>query len=81
MLTLDFKSRIRNKSFWVGMISAVVLLVQQLGFKDLVPANYANVVNTVLTILTMIGVIVDPTTIGVSDKIEVPSSTDTTIVK
>jgi uncharacterized membrane protein len=41
------------------MVGAIVLLVQQLGFKDLIPSNYADVVNSLLTILTMLGIVND----------------------
>jgi len=71
MLTLDLKTRFRNKAFIMAMISAVVLLVQQLGFKDLIPANYLDIEYSILSILTMLGIIVDTSTPGVSDSVAV----------
>jgi phi LC3 family holin len=68
MLTIDLKSRFRNKAFILAMIGAIVLLIQQLGFKDLIPSNYADVVNSILGILTMIGIVIDTSTKGVSDQ-------------
>jgi phi LC3 family holin len=68
MLTIDLKARMRNKAFWVALISAIVLLIQQLGLKDLIPNNYGDIVNSVLTILVMLGIIVDTSTSGISDK-------------
>ncbi len=69
MLTINLKSRFRNKTFILAMASAVVLLIQQCGFKDLIPSNYVDIVNSVLTISTMLGIIVDPSTSGLSDQI------------
>lgn len=69
MLTLDLKTRFRNKAFIIAMVSAVVLLVQQLGFKDLIPANYLDIEYSILSILTMLGIIVDTSTPGVSDSV------------
>ena len=69
MLTINLKERFRNKTFLLSMIGAIVLLAQQLGFKDLIPNNYADVVNGILTILIMLGIVVDPSTKGISDKV------------
>lgn len=68
-MNINWKSRLTNKTFWVSLISAVVLLIQQLGFKDLIPSNYADIVNSILSILVMLGIIVDPSTSGISDSI------------
>lgn len=65
---MNLKTRFRNKAFLLAMVGAVVLLVQQLGFKDFIPANYADIVNSVLAILTMLGIVIDPTTEGIFDK-------------
>ena len=69
MLTINLKERFRNKTFLLSMIGAIVLLAQQLGSKDLIPSNYADVVNSILTILIMLGIVVDPSTKGISDKV------------
>lgn len=68
MLTINLKSRFKNKAFLLSMVGAIVLLIQQLGF-NIIPDNYSEIVNTILTILTMLGIVVDTSTIGVSDKI------------
>ena len=65
---IDLKKRFRNKAFLVSFIAAIVLLVQQLGFGRFLPENLNDVINTILTILCMLGIIVDPTTDGVSDS-------------
>lgn len=69
MLMLDLKARLKNKTFILSMLGAIVLLIQQLGFKDLIPSNWLDIVNTILSILVMLGIIVDTSTPGVSDKI------------
>ncbi|EKQ56604.1 MULTISPECIES: phage holin [unclassified Clostridium] len=67
MLTIDIKARLKNKAFWVAMASALALLIQQLGL-NIIPGNFSEIVNTVLTILTMLGILVDPSTPGISDQ-------------
>ncbi|NOW85909.1 putative membrane protein [Clostridium beijerinckii] len=69
MITLDLKSRFRNKTFILSMVGAIVLLIQQLGFKDLIPSNYADIVNSVLSILVMLGIVVDTSTPGINDQV------------
>ena len=64
---MNWKPRIRNKTFWVALTSAIVLLTQQLGL-NFFPENIGEIMNTVLLIFTILGVIVDPTTSGISDN-------------
>ncbi len=68
MLSIDLKARLKNKSFWVAMVSAIAILAQQLGL-NIIPANYTEIVNTVLIILTMLGIVVDTSTTGISDQV------------
>ena len=58
--------RLRNKAFWVTLASAIVLLAQQLGL-NIFPSNIADIINSVLAILTIAGVIIDPSTPGITD--------------
>ena len=67
MPSIDLKARLRNKTFWVAMASSVAMLAQQLGV-NVIPSNYADIINTVLLILTMLGIVIDPSTTGISDK-------------
>lgn len=64
---MDWQSRLTNKTFWVALVSAVVLLTQQLGL-NIFPDNWADILNTVLTILMILGIVIDPTTQGITDK-------------
>jgi phi LC3 family holin len=69
-MKIDWKKRFSNKAFLVSFISAVLLLLQQLGLGDFLPDNIMDIVNTVLVILTMLGVVIDPLTPGVGDQKE-----------
>lgn len=66
---INWKARIRNKTFWVSIVSALVLLSQQLGF-NIFPVNWSDIMNTILTIFILLGIVVDTSTDGISDKIE-----------
>ena len=63
---MDWKSRLKNKTFWVSLTAAIVLLAQQLGL-DVFPENISDIVNTILLIATILGVIVDPSTDEIKD--------------
>lgn len=58
--------RLRNKAFLVSMASAILLLSQQLGL-DIFPSNFEDIVNTVLVILTLMGIVIEPTSPGLTD--------------
>ena len=72
---INWKIRIKNKQFWVSVIPAVSLVVQavasvfgfQLDFSTLV-GKILGVVDAVFALLVILGVVVDPTTVGVSDS-------------
>lgn len=64
---MDLKSRMKNKTFWVALVSAIVLLSQQLGL-NIFPNNIMDITNTILLICTLLGVFVDPTTPTIFDS-------------
>ena len=64
---MDLKARMKNKAFWVALVSALVLLAQQLGL-DIFPPNIMDITNTVLLICTILGVFVDTSTEGILDR-------------
>lgn len=66
-MNIDLKARLKNKSFWVYMISAIVTLTQLLGL-EIFPENWADIVNVVLGALMMLGIIVDNSTSGLNDN-------------
>ena len=72
---INWKVRIKNKSFWLALIPAVLLLVQAVaalfGFEldlDFLGERLLAVVNALFVVLTILGVVVDPTTQGVGDS-------------
>jgi len=71
--------RLKNKYWWLGVISLLILLFKQFGF-DLtskLPSDYTSIVNTIFLLLGMLGVSVDTSTEGLSDTVVTPI-TDTT---
>lgn len=72
-MKIDWKSRLKNKAILAAIISAAVAFVYQiLGLFDIVPpiseSDITNVVGIVLNALVFLGIIVDPTTKGISDS-------------
>lgn len=72
---INWTVRIKNKTFWMGLIPAALLLVQvvaavfgytldlgELGDKLL------SVVNALFGVLAILGIVTDPTTKGVGDS-------------
>lgn len=74
-MKINWKVRIKSKTFWLAVIPAVLLLIQAvaavfgytLDLGDL-GNRLMDVVNTLFAVLTMIGVVTDPTTAGISDS-------------
>ena len=69
-MNIDWKARLTNKTWWVSIIGALVLLSQQLGLdlSQYIPQNYVDIINTVFLILTLLGITVDTSTEGISDN-------------
>lgn len=72
---INWVVRIKNKSFWLAIIPAVLLLVQTVaalfGFTlDLgeIGDKLLAVVNAVFALLVILGVVNDPTTAGIADS-------------
>ena len=67
-MKLDIKARLRNKYFWVSMLSLVVLLLDQLGIE--LPIDINEIGGTILSMAVLLGIIVDNSSEGFSDKDE-----------
>ena len=71
-MNIDWKARLKNKTWWVTIVTTLILLGKQFGF-DLtqwIPSNYADIVNTIFILLALVGITVDTSTEGISDYIE-----------
>ncbi len=77
MLSINLKARLENKTFWVSLVSAVVLLMQQCGLNasKFIPSNYVDIINSVFAILTILGIVIDTSTPGVNDKVTILNDT------
>lgn len=72
---INWKVRIKNKTFWLAIIPALFLLVQQILGMAGVSVDFTatvealmDIVNTVFVILAILGIVVDPTTAGINDS-------------
>ena len=72
---INFKVRIRNKTFWLALIPAVLVLIQVCAAPFGYNWDFAGlqtqliaIVNAVFVLLSILGIVVDPTTAGVSDS-------------
>lgn len=72
---MNWKERIKNKSFWLTLIPAIALVVQTIA----VPFGYTidlteltgqvlAIVNAIFGVLAILGVVTNPTTDGFKDK-------------
>ncbi len=72
---INWGVRFKNKTFWVALIPAVLLLVQvvaavfgfTLDFTEL-SGKLLAVVDAAFAVLVILGIVVDPTTEGVEDS-------------
>ncbi len=74
-MNINWKVRIRNKSFWLALIPALLLLVQVVaapfGYQwdfGVLNQQLAAIINAVFALLSILGVVNDPTTAGSSDS-------------
>ena len=72
---INWAVRVKNKTFWLTLIPAVLLLVQAVsapfGYTwDFVVLNQqlAAIINALFAVLAILGVVTDPTTKGVGDS-------------
>lgn len=72
---INWKIRMQNKTFWLALVPAFLLLIQtvaqvfniSLDFTNL-NKDLLNVINALFVVLTILGVVTDPTTKGMSDS-------------
>ena len=74
-MNINWTVRLKNKTFWLALIPAVLLLVQvvaavfgyQLDIGDL-GNKLLDVVSALFAVLAILGIVTDPTTAGVKDS-------------
>jgi phi LC3 family holin len=73
-MNINWKVRFKNKAFWLGFIPAVIILLQTISvlFGVKIPLEgiedkLINVVEALFAVLALLGIVVDPTTNGLSD--------------
>ena len=69
---IDIKARLKNKYFWVSLLSLIVLLLKELNID--IPFDINEIGGTILSIAVLLGIIVDNGSEGFSDKKEVDNS-------
>jgi len=74
-MKINWTVRIKNKTFWLALIPALLLLIQVvvavfgIDLKlDALGDKLLAVVNALFAVLTILGVVTDPTTAGVGDS-------------
>lgn len=72
---INWKIRMQNKTFWLALVPAFLLLIQAVAQVFNVSLDFTNlnkdllgVVNALFTVLAIVGVVADPTTKGLSDS-------------
>lgn len=72
---INLKVRLKNKIFWMSIIPAALILVQQIcelfGISldvSAISEKLIAIVGTIFAVLSLIGVVNDPTTEGLSDS-------------
>lgn len=74
-MKINWTVRLKNKTFWLALVPAVLLLVQVVAAVfgidlklDALGDKLLAVINALFAVLTILGVVTDPTTAGVSDS-------------
>ena len=74
-MQINWKTRVKNKTFWLALVPAVLLLVQAcaapFGYEwDFAVLNQqlAAIINAAFAVLALLGIVVDPTTEGMGDS-------------
>lgn len=72
---INWTIRIKNKSFWLALVPAVLLLVQVVaapfGYQwdfGVLNEQLAAIINAAFAVLAILGIATDPTTAGLADS-------------
>jgi len=70
MFIINLEARMKNKNWWIQIISGAVLICAYFGL-DLtkyIGKDWANLVGIIFSVLTLLGITVDNSTKGLSDQ-------------
>lgn len=72
---INFKVRAKNKYFWLSFIPSILVLIQAVlapfGYDwdfGLLNQQLTAIINALFVVLSILGIVVDPTTKGISDS-------------
>lgn len=75
-MVINWRVRIRNKTFWLAIIPAILVLVQAVGAPfgfswdfGILGDQLRQIVEAAFAVLAILGVVNDPTTAGWSDSV------------
>jgi uncharacterized membrane protein len=82
----NLKNNVRNKTWWVAVISLVLLILQSKGFDltQYIGADWQTTLNNIFTLLALVGISVDTTnTGGVANEVvqETTTNEDNTAIE
>ena len=69
-MKIDFKKRLTNKTWWIAVISVVLLIAQYFGFDltNYIGQDWQTLVTLIFALIALLGITVDTSTDGISDK-------------
>ena len=69
-MKIDWKARLTNKTWWIAVISVVLLIAQYFGvnFTKYIGEDWQTLVTLIFALIALLGITVDTSTSGVSDK-------------
>lgn len=74
-MNINWRVRIKNKTFWLSIIPALIILVQTVlapfGYNwdfGVIGQQITAIINAVFAVLAILGVVSDPTTPGMQDS-------------
>ena len=87
-MKINWTVRLKNKAFWVAIVPAILLLIQQVcgmfGIKIEIAGlsdQILSIIGTVFAILSLIGVVNDPTVATLSDSNQAMTYTEPKVDK
>ena len=72
-MNINWKVRLRHKQFWLALVAGLLVLANHIfsmfGIDiTVISAEITIIVETTLSLLVLLGIVIDPTTNGVSDS-------------